>query len=471
MIRLKRTKWAIAAGGSFAWALWVTAMFTACLFGGGARADIASLVILRPVAAVICALSILTLRWHHWQGRRGILWMAAAITTFVAIQLIPLPPGVWQGLPGREILREVSDLAELGGVARPFSMAPATTWNALFSLLIPLAVLLSGVQLNQRDLRRATPVMAGLIVFSALLGMLQVVAGNGSPLYLYRITNEGTPVGLLANRNHQAFLLATVYPLLAYLAGTPAQDDRSAKIRLYACIFTALAITPVLLATGSRAGLLLGVLALASSAWIYRPPPVRKVVRRSGSQLRWQIPAVIFAVFLVASITVISGGTGLDRLLNMDAGQEGRLRSWPVIIDLGMRYFPWGSGVGTFVEVYRLAEPDVLLSPRYLNHAHNEVLEIWVTAGVPGIVLLLASLVLIITYITRLAARKKAGRLNKVGAIVVLLLLAGGLADYPLRTPALLAYFILAILWLTSGTDEAEAKPARLSDRGAPALS
>ena len=41
-------------------------------------------------------------------------------------------------------------------------------------------------------------------------------------------------------------------------------------------------------------------------------------------------------------------------------------------------YMPWGSGLGSFVPVYAMTEPprDVLANT-FANHAHNDILELW----------------------------------------------------------------------------------------------
>ena len=53
-----------------------------------------------------------------------------------------------------------------------------------------------------------------------------------------------------------------------------------------------------------------------------------------------------------------------------------KVRALPTIERLIAAYAPWGSGLGTFEQVFKLHEPDALLSPSYLNHAHNDWLEL-----------------------------------------------------------------------------------------------
>ena len=49
---------------------------------------------------------------------------------------------------------------------------------------------------------------------------------------------------------------------------------------------------------------------------------------------------------------------------------------------------PIGSGLGTFVPVYAMFEKPEDASPTYVNHAHNDILEVWLETGVLGLVLM-----------------------------------------------------------------------------------
>ncbi|MFX5476572.1 hypothetical protein ABTD55_21880, partial [Acinetobacter baumannii] len=85
-------------------------------------------------------------------------------------------------------------------VWRPISLAPFRGLNSLLSLIVPVCALLLAVsmKLNSRVL---LTIIAGLGLVNALFGLLQVVGGSRSFLYLYSITNIDTPVGLFANEN------------------------------------------------------------------------------------------------------------------------------------------------------------------------------------------------------------------------------------------------------------------------------
>lgn len=422
------------------------------VFGGSARYDVLSLVLLRPLAAVGCAAALLTLRREHIARHRAIFWLYIAILLLIIVHLVPLPPSVWQALPGRQVIGRADQLAGLSGIWRPLTMTPDGAWNAFFAMLVPFAVLLSGMQLQPSDLRRAVPVFLAIALVSSLLGFLQVIGGPGSALYTFRITNEDNLVGLFANRNHQAYFLASVFPILADYAGRPARDVQQATRRRFACGFSALLLAPILLATGSRGGLIMAVLGIGAGIWLYREPEVHKHVRKGGNWARLQWVGIAAGVLCVAGVllVILSRTNSLNRLASTSPDEELRLQIWPVISKLAWHYLPFGSGMGSFVEAYQVSEPDRLLMPIYVNHAHNDLLEVWMTAGVPGIVLLVAALLIIARL--GLAAVHNGSRLGKLGLTVAAMLLISSIGDYPLRTPALMAMITCALLFLSAST-------------------
>jgi O-antigen ligase len=112
---------------------------------------------------------------------------------------------------------------------------------------------------------------------------------------------------------------------------------------------------------------------------------------------------------------------------------------------------PTGSGIGSFPSVYATVEkPADLLAGRYANHAHNDLLEMWLETGLVGPTLL----ILFLIWLTRkgIAVFAKPNSdlppvdraLVRASILIILLLLAHSLVDYPLRTSAMTALFAFA---------------------------
>jgi O-antigen ligase len=124
---------------------------------------------------------------------------------------------------------------------------------------------------------------------------------------------------------------------------------------------------------------------------------------------------------------------------------------WPSIADMLPHYLPWGTGVGSYAEAYQVLEPDNLLRPTFSNHAHNELLEILFTAGIPGAALVLLALVFLAAAVWRgLRSSGDAALFKRLGILVIILLAIASISDYPVRTPILSAVFVLAAIWASA---------------------
>ncbi len=333
-------------------------------------------------------------------------------------------------------------------------MVPKGTINALFSLFVPLAVLLLGVQLDRAQQLRILSIMLGLGLLSGLWSLLQIIGDPQGPLYLYRITNNGQAVGLFSNRNHNAILLASLFPMLAVYPSIGLFSFEQAKVRSWLAMAGVAVLVPLVLITGSRAGLITGVLGLVAAALLYRTPKVEAPKRRVSSRFELRYAVAGFAILMLIAITVIaSRAEALRRLLDTGEYSESRLQFWGPITYMAWKYFPIGSGVGSFDEVYRIDEPDKFLSPSYLNHAHNDFLEVWLTAGLPGLILVLIA---VVAYSRRAAliiidrpGQGADGLLARLGMTLLMIFAVGSVVDYPLRTPSIAATFVIAAIWFT----------------------
>ena len=435
-------------------------VITACfLLGGSARGDVESLVVLRPLVAVALTGGLLCLSGHDLKRHRFLLGFSASLAALPLVHLIPLPPGVWARLPGRELIAEIDRVAGLGAVWRPLTLAPEATWNAFYASLVPLAVIVLGVHLGQKQRQFLLPLVLALAACSVLVGLMQVRGPPDGALYFYRVTNNGVFVGMFANRNHQALLVAMMLPMLGVLAAPLTRGSPKQRVVGLSLVAGGVALLPVLLMIGSRMGLIVGVAAILVLPALVGTRPI--ILQKSKARPHQELPpryrriaawalAVVGAG--VAALTVSWGqGKALDRLLYRAVGSELRLQIIPTIKSMIVRYWPTGSGVGSFEKAYKINEPDALLGPEYVNHAHNDVLEVLVTTGAVGLVMFAVA-----AYAFVLAARRawSAGGsqnsdrgLAKLGIVLIFLAALASFGDYPLRAPSLAAVFAVAVLW------------------------
>ncbi|MET4898842.1 O-antigen ligase family protein [Sphingomonadaceae bacterium jetA1] len=443
---------------------WILGAYLAFAFliGGGSRSDIVSLLFLRPVAALIFTLGCWSLTRDALCARPVFLGIVVAILALTILHLVPLPPQLWQSLPGRGIVISIDHATGAGDIWRPLTMTPDEGWNAFYSMFVPLAALVLGLQLSPGQLSRYLPMFIVIGIVSGLVGLGQILGGDYSPLYFYHLANRGLASGIFANRNHGAVYLATMFPMLAvFAAGQPEHGRHARTIRLLAVGIGALMI-PFLLVTGSRGGLFAGIVGLASVPFLYRP------VRSTGKQVSRRRSTMVYAAVgggalaLVALTAFMSRAVALQRLLNQDNKSEVRFKVWGPILDMTRDYMPFGSGLGSFVKIFQVNEPDVLLKPTYLNHAHNEILEVLLTLGIPGALLLIVGLgaFAVAAYRAfRTPVSTSQARFARLGAVITLLIGIGSLGDYPLRTPSMVCLLMIALLWLGGG--RADSKMAR----------
>lgn len=176
--------------------IFLTLLLLCFVGGGGARDDVLSLVYLRPAAIVCTALILLLPGKVEWRSVRVPLALCLAFALLMVLQLIPLPPQVWLGLPGRQLFAEPMNLANLPQPWRPLSIAPDLTLNSLASLVMPIAALIGFAALDRNQRLLLLPVLIAAALVSVLVGIAQLVGGEMSPFYLYRITNRDSAVGL-----------------------------------------------------------------------------------------------------------------------------------------------------------------------------------------------------------------------------------------------------------------------------------
>lgn len=427
---------------------WIFAGFLILVFftGGSSRANVLSLPVLRPLAAIALCAALAAVRLEDLKAHRFLVAFAALATVAVLIQLIPLPPATWSALPHRELPLRAVQSAGLYGEWHPLSLSPTGTRNAAYSLLVPLATLALGLCVGPADRQRMLWLLLALGGVAVLLGALQITTSPNMAFYLYRLSTPFVPNGFFANPNHNAAFMAGLLPMVAFAAsGIRGEVGRVPK-ELIVSMAAALVIVLIILLAGSRAGAVLALIGIAAMP-LARRQANHGTTRRTDRRVFAGI--AISLVAIVAIALMFGRAAAIHRVVAGDAVGDLRLRVWPIIAKEAFGYFPAGSGWGSFVEAFQIVEPYQLLKPTYLNHAHNDWLEVMMTGGAVGLALLLAVAIgwLIALLRMRHVARHMAA-IGWTGLATLLILGLSSLVDYPLRTPCLQALFILACLWV-----------------------
>lgn len=353
----------------------------------------------RPMALLALELvAVAALAWLAWR-RAGGLRLAVPGTLalglvllvgFPLLQLVPLPGSWWAALPGREAYARVLEVAGPGALGwRPASLHPRATEYAWLALLPPLAAFLLTLALPRDGVRRAAMLFVGLALVQAVLGLAQLGAAGGSPLYLGNAQAQGFAVGTYVNRNHFASLMAMALPMAVALwavgafpgarGGSGALHPRHGDRRVALGIVLAtllLLIVAALLFSRSRAGIGAGLLglALASFALVWRggSAAARLALAATG------VAAGAFAAYI--GLTPV-----LDRFTPdaLALGYEGRLAIVAASLRAALDFLPIGSGLGTFADVFRRYQAEGLGG--FVEHAHNDYVEAFVELGVVGL--------------------------------------------------------------------------------------
>lgn len=410
------------------------------LAGGASRENVTGQIVSRAAAWMAIMITVLFARRPRLKEANGAAVFLLAAILLCAVQLVPLPSSVWRALPGRAAFAD--PLVSPPDLWRPWSLVPGATVNALFSLVVPLAVLLLGTSLREDERHRLLVVILVIITLSLLVGLFQFTgAGIINPLV------NGTPGavnGLIANRNHYALFLA--FGLLVTPVWALGEGKRS-KVRAPLAFGLIVLLVLTILASGSRAGMVLGTIALVIGL-IISWRQVRATLRRYPS---WVGPALgtslvaLVAIFVLVSV-MAERAVSIDRLVDVDAGQDMRRRGLPTVLAIIHTYFPLGSGLGSFDPIFRLHEPFSLLKPTYFNHAHNDFFELVLTAGLPGLILIVAALGW--WGWRSVAAWRTVAVLPRLGSAMLLLIFLASTVDYPARTPIIMAMAMISAIWL-----------------------
>lgn len=452
---------------------WVFAAFVALVFlmGGGSRDDAVSLVLLRPACALFAAYALTAAAPGQIARVRVPLLLLLALGVWMLVQLIPLPPSMWSGLPGRAIVADVDRLVGLGEIWRPISLSPSKTMNALASLVVPIAGLLLYAVLPAGDRRRILGLLLVVAAASAMLGVAQIATGGTGPLYFYSQTSDHFPVGLFANRNHDAVFLATIFVLASYALSEhqrlAVRSDRSVRPILIAgvCVLVA----GILLFSESRAGLMIGMLSFGMALALYlagRPRPDRDDRPRTGLLRYWPIAAIL--VVTLAALFLFAQSTSLDRLASLSAADDIRVKVFPQVAAMANDNWLLGTGFGSFEYAYRGYESSTWLNPSYLNNAHDDWLQWVIEGGLPAILVVLAFWAWVAGRCWGYwVAREDNPPLTRLIAAVLgvlLLLLVASALDYPLRVPSMMLYAILMVAFVAD-PPEPMVKARRNSDQ------
>lgn len=319
--------------------------------------------------AGVVYLGALWLRDDNLRVPLGQLWLPAlawaAVLGFLAFQMLPLP---------------ASFITVMGdSIASPsLSLAPGTTLLMLLQLATYglFFFLMLQVAANRSRARKVGVALLFVIAAHALYGLVALIVLDDSLLFFSKWAYADFATGTFVNRNSFATFLACGLVLGVLLALREFRSGRAhgGMAPIYLAV-TAL-ILSTLLATGSRMGLLSGLVGTGVAALL---------AAGKGDGARWKPGRLLLGAIPIAAglvLLLLYGAGTFDRLgsLENDANVRG---------DLYMQVFgmiaarPWlGYGGGAFEVAYPLFHQLPVSPDLVWDKAHSTYLSLWAELGI-----------------------------------------------------------------------------------------
>ncbi|RWF79164.1 MAG: O-antigen ligase family protein [Mesorhizobium sp.] len=383
-------------------------LFISLLIGGGTASGLYTDTLIE-VAAIITAAAV----FSQTSGQRipyTILWLLIFAVALVILQIVPLPAAIFNGLRPEPLLAN-SWLAGQSGF-RFVSVGVGRTIECLLYLVASAVFFLSVLRLRTEQVQGLLPFFFMGVICNGLAGAIQYSLSDD--IAIEGLLPFTINAGLFANQNHFAALLFVSIPFVVYY-GLFRGHLLSGSLGLVSLLL-------LLLAAGSRAGVLIG-LAITVLSVVF----LSARSRVSGLS--------ILAIFIGLSVYTIGAWTRIDAEVVDPAFGRGEFAR--TTIEGIKENLATGVGFGNFQKAYQVYEKEGMIFKQYVNHAHNDYLEIAFEGGVIAILLMMFYFILLLAGLVRI----RRDPLQKAAFLSVSFLLIHSLVDYPLRTEALAMTF------------------------------
>lgn len=374
------------------------------------------------LVVVLSAIGVRSLRGLH--HLRLALWGSIGLAALAFLQSVPLPFAVVEMLSpvhGRLFAQAGELLGE--PVRAALSLAPSASRGAAIGWAFVALYAMAGALVGRR--RGPRRWLGGALLFAALFQVFYGASGwLSGETTIWGVQAPATDQrlrGTFVNSDHLATYLQLAQAVTFAWGWWGLRRSRwevSAERRLALVappILAGLTLFGGLVATGSRAGLVGAVLGLAAQGVL---------LAVAGRRLRWAPVGLGVGALALGAVILLGVGQGLGRFQATTAYElltGARAQAYQACWELWLRFPIFGSGAGTFREAFTLAQPSTL--PGTWLHAHSDPLELLVTQGLIGALLLglvLFGLVRRLLRVLNLGERSedRAAALAALGALV-----------------------------------------------------
>lgn len=408
--------------------------------GGGSGTGLANLVV-QLAALALLAFNLQAVGDFFRQAPRFPTILIGAALVLPLLQSVPLPPVIWQNLPGRDLVARSLELVDRQDDWFPMSLEVRRTLLAFLSLLPPLTILVLAWKLPPAQKRHLLLLVAAAGVFMVLLGTQQLATGNRRLVLFAEAFGTSDLQGTFANRNSAGLFLDIA---LCALIGAFPRSEAGVKWLAGGGAAAVLLLIGIVL-TRSRSSMTLAMVPFLFFAF-------RLYQAKIFAKLSWRVmaPAALGILVLGGGIVALSAENqrvqrSLSRFEGVGDPEDRRLLIWEDTLGSIKRFWPLGSGIGTFDEVFQIDETLENLRQSRAARAHNDYLETSLESGIVGIALLAGWMVFLFMQSIR---AMRIGDLFATPVAVLALFTFQSVLDYPLRNQTLLclAGLMLAIL-------------------------
>jgi O-antigen ligase len=322
-------------------------------------------------------------------------------------------------------------------IPRTISLDPySTETNALHFLALGLLFSVMLALLN--GAKRIRRIVTIITVFGFIFAFFAILQGVLSPTKIYGIYERqfAQPYGSFVNRhNFAAYMEMTIaLPLAMVMTGAVKRDLR--LLYLTAIVLMAVA----LFMSGSRGGLISLIVEIILLVLM-----TTHFQSRQKIALRFALAGALL-VAVVAGTIFVGGESSLTRIAETASSKDvttNRSHIWATTVDVVKQTLPLGGGLGAFGIAY--TPSDTLSGLERVEQAHNDYLQTIADAGIVGLLIGGAFLLLLIQTSVRNTRRQNSFRRAvaigaSAGAFAVLI---HSVFDFVLHTTAVAVLFLL----------------------------
>jgi len=445
--------------------LWVLIVFFCLFFVGTATQEGMQsrnfLSILSLPALVF--LLIFQKNWNDYKSSKFLGGILGVIIFVLIFQLLPLgEPFISKADPRLNYISEAAILGFTPG--RGISLDPLATLHGINLLILLLAVWLAFARLGEKRGPIAQAVIVVLTLSACCMGAAATLLQNEGH-FLWVTYNKGALTGPFANGNHMATLLCIglAYAVCGVIRNSNRHSESlHAKAFQLAHVLFGVGVLSCILMTGSRAGLAIAIAIIVLIAGLQK-----RSWRRTVSNGLF-LGVLVFGIVLPVSyigLAVMGITPEINNGVIGSVNYMERIEMWVTALPMLKDHLPFGVGIGAFEDTFPFYENDAILSRKFINELHSDILQIIIEGGLPLFGIYVWSIVYFSKTMRQHFQKDQLFVSYKTPAgLACLVVFAHSFVDYPARTWLIAAVFTVCLVVFLSNKVTYSSRLSKASD-------